>query len=118
VTVFIGITGGIATGKSTVSHMLKELGYPVVDADLLVREVQRPGEEVYRKIVEKFGGEILLENGDQPEKTGRHRLYKSRKAAIAQRHRPPRRPQADAGRKGKGVKREGKGLVPGYPPSF
>jgi dephospho-CoA kinase len=64
VTVFIGITGGIATGKSTVSHMLKELGYPVVDADLLVREVQRPGEEVYRQIVEKFGGEILLENGE------------------------------------------------------
>lgn len=60
----IGITGSIATGKSTVSKMIKELGFTVVDADVAARVVVEPGEEAYQKIVEHFGKEILLANGE------------------------------------------------------
>jgi dephospho-CoA kinase len=60
----IGLTGGIASGKSTVSSMLKELGFPVIDADQIAREVVKPGEEAYKSIVATFGRDILLENGE------------------------------------------------------
>ncbi|WP_027410192.1 dephospho-CoA kinase [Anoxybacteroides tepidamans] len=60
----IGLTGGIASGKSTVSRMLKEYGIPVVDADVIAREVVNVGEEAYRQIVEVFGNDILQENGE------------------------------------------------------
>lgn len=58
----IGLTGGIASGKSTVARMLFELGLPVIDADQIAREVVEVGEEAYLQIVEKFGEEILQEN--------------------------------------------------------
>lgn len=60
----IGLTGGIASGKSTVSSLLKEKGFTVIDADVAARIVVQPGEEAYKKIVETFGKDILLENGD------------------------------------------------------
>lgn len=60
----IGITGSIATGKSTVSKMIRELGFTVVDADIAAKVVVEPGEEAYQKIVEHFGKEILLANGE------------------------------------------------------
>ncbi len=56
----IGLTGGIASGKSTVSALLKEHGIPIVDADLIAREVVEPGKPVYQQIVEYFGEGILL----------------------------------------------------------
>ncbi|MDI9569089.1 MAG: dephospho-CoA kinase [Bacillota bacterium] len=59
----IGLTGGIATGKSTVSRMLAEKGLPIVDADLIAREVVEPGKPAYREIVQTFGGEILQADG-------------------------------------------------------
>jgi dephospho-CoA kinase len=59
----IGLTGGIASGKSTVSNMLKKRGFAVVDADLAARKVVEPGEPAYRQIVEQFGREILLDDG-------------------------------------------------------
>lgn len=55
----IGLTGGIASGKSTVSTMLRDLDIPVVDADLIAREVVEVGEEAYEKIVELFGNDVL-----------------------------------------------------------
>ncbi|UFT98000.1 dephospho-CoA kinase [Radiobacillus kanasensis] len=58
----IGLTGGIASGKSTVSNMLKEKGIPVVDADIIARQVVEPGEEAYNQVVEAFGSEILQQN--------------------------------------------------------
>lgn len=57
----IGLTGGIATGKSTVSNMLREFGIPIVDADLIARQVVEPGEEAYEQIVKQFGENILTE---------------------------------------------------------
>jgi len=55
----VGLTGGIATGKSTVSAMLEALGGVVVDADQLAREVVEPGRPAYREIVEAFGPRVL-----------------------------------------------------------
>ncbi len=59
----IGLTGGIATGKSTVSRMLVEAGLPVIDADLIAREIVQPGEMAYREIVQAFGSEVLRKDG-------------------------------------------------------
>lgn len=59
----IGLTGGIATGKSTVSEMFKEMDIPVVDADVISREVVEPGELAYEKIVDTFGEEVLHPDG-------------------------------------------------------
>jgi len=61
-TLVIGLTGSIATGKSTVSLMFDEFNIPVVDADKLSREVVRPGEEAYNEIVAAFGKQILRED--------------------------------------------------------
>ena len=60
----IGLTGGIASGKSTVAKILKRLGAAVVDADALAREVVEPGHDAWKDIVEAFGAEVL-----QPDRT-------------------------------------------------
>lgn len=59
-TLTIGLTGSIASGKSTVANMFKALSIPVVDADKIAREVVLPGEEAYVEVVKAFGNEILL----------------------------------------------------------
>lgn len=58
----IGLTGGIATGKSTVSNLLIEKGYKLIDADKIAREVVEIDKPAYLKIVEEFGESILLED--------------------------------------------------------
>ena len=60
----IGLTGGIASGKSTVTSYLREKGYPVIDADRVVHDLQAPGGALYRILVEHFGREILNESGE------------------------------------------------------
>jgi dephospho-CoA kinase len=59
----IGLTGNIATGKSTVAKMLEELGATILDADALVHELQQPGTPVYDAIVAAFGAGILDRDG-------------------------------------------------------
>jgi dephospho-CoA kinase len=59
----LGVTGGIATGKTTVVRMLEDLGAPVIDFDLLAREVVEPGKPALKDIVGYFGEEILLKDG-------------------------------------------------------
>ncbi|MBI2201591.1 MAG: dephospho-CoA kinase, partial [Armatimonadetes bacterium] len=59
----IGLTGGIATGVSTVAKIFRELGAIVIEADKIAREVVVPGTDVHRKIVEAFGKEILHPDG-------------------------------------------------------
>ncbi|HZS31783.1 MAG TPA: dephospho-CoA kinase [Methylomirabilota bacterium] len=59
----VGLTGGIGSGKSTVSRQLAALGCRVIDADVLAREVVRPGEPAWQGIVEAFGREILRPDG-------------------------------------------------------
>ena len=60
----IGITGSIASGKSTVTNFLRHKGFEVVDADALVHQLQKPGGRLYQILVEHFGEKILLENGE------------------------------------------------------
>ena len=64
----IGLTGGIGSGKSTVSARLAERGATVVDADAIVHELQQPGTEVFAAIVDRFGEEIVGPDGrlDRP----------------------------------------------------
>ncbi|PGL69167.1 dephospho-CoA kinase [Bacillus sp. AFS055030] len=59
-----GLTGSIASGKSTVSNFLKELNVPIVDADVIAKEVVEIGQPAYKQIVEAFGSEILLDSGE------------------------------------------------------
>lgn len=59
----IGLTGGVATGKSTVAHMLTELGAPVVDADAVAHRVVEPGLPAWEALLAAFGPGILHEDG-------------------------------------------------------
>jgi len=59
----LGVTGGIASGKSTVAGMLAELGAPIVDFDMLAREVAAPGRPAFQEIVAYFGKEVVGEDG-------------------------------------------------------
>lgn len=63
-TIILGLTGGIASGKSTVSQHFKSLNIEVVDADLIAREVMRAGQPVVKKIAELFGKEVLDSDGE------------------------------------------------------
>ena len=60
----VGLTGGVASGKSTVSAILEELGAVVIDADRLAREVVAPGTEGLRRVVEEFGPDLLTAEGE------------------------------------------------------
>lgn len=60
----IGITGGIASGKSTVTEFLRQKGFQVVDADAVVHQLQKPSGRLYQVLVEHFGEKVLLENGE------------------------------------------------------
>uniref|UniRef100_A0A8D0GTS9 Dephospho-CoA kinase domain-containing protein n=1 Tax=Sphenodon punctatus TaxID=8508 RepID=A0A8D0GTS9_SPHPU len=60
----VGLTGGIASGKSTVVAVFRELGCAVIDADVIARQVVRPRFSAYQRIVHYFGPEILLESGE------------------------------------------------------
>ncbi len=59
----LGVTGGIASGKTTVANMLAELGAPIVDFDLIARKVVEPGKPALKEIVDYFGTQVLREDG-------------------------------------------------------
>lgn len=60
----IGLTGGIGSGKSAVSDILRDLGAFVMDADVVAHEVYRPGSDGWREVVEAFGSEIAAPSGE------------------------------------------------------
>lgn len=68
-TVVIGLTGSIASGKSTIAHKLSEYGIEIIDADKIAREVVEPGKRAYTEVVEAFGPSILRpdETIDRPQ---------------------------------------------------
>ena len=66
----IGLTGGIASGKSTVRRMLSEQNFPVIDTDKLAREVVEPGKPALEELVSTFGAEILKDD----KTLDRHRM--------------------------------------------
>ena len=59
----VGLTGGIGAGKSTVAKLLAEHGAVLIDADAIVRELQRPGTDVFRAIVDRFGTQVVAADG-------------------------------------------------------
>ncbi|MDP9463608.1 MAG: dephospho-CoA kinase [Actinomycetota bacterium] len=61
--ILVGLTGGIGSGKSTVSSMLAARGAEIIDADAITREVQQPGSQVVEAIAERFGDQVL--DGDR-----------------------------------------------------
>jgi len=67
--IIAGLTGGIATGKSTVSAILKECGAIIIDADLIAHAVVKKGLEAHKRIAAHFGKQILLPDGelDRPQ---------------------------------------------------
>jgi dephospho-CoA kinase len=77
----IGLTGGIASGKSLVSRIFTELGAHSIDADEIAHDLMGPGESVYDEVVQKFGNEVL-----NPDKT----VNRARLAEIAFDKRRPR----------------------------
>jgi dephospho-CoA kinase len=77
----LGLTGGIASGKSLVSRMFVDLGAHCIDADEIAHELVRPGEKVYDEVVQKFGDEIL-----NPDKT----VNRAKLAELAFDKRKPR----------------------------
>jgi len=62
--IIIGLTGGIASGKSAVSQMLSELGAVVIDADKVGHEAFRPHSDAWRKVVSAFGSGIVGQNDE------------------------------------------------------
>lgn len=60
----IGITGGIASGKSTAVALIRQAGYQVIDADQVVHELQAKGGRLYQVLLETFGQDILLPSGE------------------------------------------------------
>ena len=62
-TYVVGLTGGIGSGKSTIAELFAELGVPVIDADLVARQVVEKGSPLLAEIAVHFGPEILLEDG-------------------------------------------------------
>jgi len=75
----IGVTGGIAGGKTSVTQILEER-WPVLDADLVSREVVAPGQEGLSLIVEAFGDEVLSEDGTLNRAALRHIIAHSKEA--------------------------------------
>ena len=60
----VGLTGGIGSGKSTIANLFVELGVPIVDADIVAREVVEKGSPLLAQIAEHFGKSILTEEGE------------------------------------------------------
>ncbi|MDC9725386.1 MAG: dephospho-CoA kinase [Gammaproteobacteria bacterium] len=71
----IGLTGGIASGKSTICQLFAELGIPIIDADIIARQLVEPDQIAFTEIVEYFGGNVLLEDGSINRSLLRKRIF-------------------------------------------
>jgi len=78
----IGLTGGIGSGKSTVSELFESLSVPVIDMDIIAREVTLPGSKTLKKICEHFGQDILKEDGSLNRKMLRQLIFQSEKNRL------------------------------------
>ena len=76
----VGLTGGIGSGKSAASKIFSELGRPVIDADLVAREVVEPGEPALGKIVTKFGDDVLTPQGELDRASLREKVFSDNQA--------------------------------------
>jgi dephospho-CoA kinase len=71
----VGLTGGIASGKSTVADMFAELGVPVIDTDVIAREVVEPGQPALEEIRDSFGKEVIAVDGNLDRAAMRRRVF-------------------------------------------
>ncbi len=71
----VGLTGGIASGKSTVAEMFATLGVAVIDTDIIAREVVQPGEPALDEIRAEFGNQVILESGELDRTAMRHLVF-------------------------------------------
>jgi dephospho-CoA kinase len=60
----VGLTGGVACGKSTVARMFADMGARITDADTITHELYRPGQDVYQELIRRFGQEIVKPDGE------------------------------------------------------
>ncbi|EFK94921.1 Dephospho-CoA kinase, partial [sediment metagenome] len=72
---WVGLTGGIASGKSAVAREFAKLGVPVIDGDVLAREVVGPGQPALHAITERFGNDVLLTDGTLNRPRMRERIF-------------------------------------------
>ena len=75
---WIGLTGGIASGKSTVSRLLRSRGFSVIDADILAREAVQIGTDGHREIVQAFGSSIVSTSGEIDRKALGELVFRDR----------------------------------------
>ena len=73
----VGLTGGIGSGKSTVADAFNALGVDIIDADIIARDVVKPGQQAYEKIKNHFGASILNEDQTLNRKALRERVFKN-----------------------------------------
>ena len=71
----IGLTGGIASGKSTVAQRFTDLGVPVIDADVAARAVVAPGTAGLARVIERFGPSVLAQNGELDRRALRDLIF-------------------------------------------
>jgi len=71
----VGLTGGIASGKSAAAEVFNKLGVPVIDADLLTRELVEPGRPDLESIVDRFGADVLDADGQLDRRSLRNRVF-------------------------------------------
>jgi len=71
----VALTGGIASGKSTVANLFAALGVPVIDTDVIAREVVEPGRPALTQVIETFGSEVLGSDGRLDRRRLRERIF-------------------------------------------
>lgn len=76
----VGLTGGIASGKTTVSNLFQQLGVHVIDADPIARDLLNKNTPCYHQVVTAFGPEVLLSNGDINRRWLRDRIFSNAEA--------------------------------------
>lgn len=78
----VGLTGGIGSGKSTVATLFAERHVPIIDTDIIAREVTQPGQAAFTSIVKHFGSAILLQDGKLNRQLLRETVFKEAKQRI------------------------------------
>lgn len=71
----VALTGGIGSGKSTVANMFEQHGVPIIDADVIARELSQPDQPAYFTIIQHFGPEIIMKDGRINRKRLRHIIF-------------------------------------------
>jgi dephospho-CoA kinase len=79
----VGLTGGVACGKTTVSDRFKELGIEIIDADIIARELLEQDSGCYRDVVDLFGQQVLLESAEINRSWLRDRIFSDAEAKLA-----------------------------------